>query len=554
MKKGFLAVSVVLMILAVVLFNSGSHIYAASYPDTIRIGLYYGSDSVPSVSILSKQGIDIGYYGGGKFTKVLSENPGIATIIRKDSYFITSSKGVTSEYNPAEGIPFEGTLFGPYHIRIGGAVSDYNAAMSVVEVARKSGVSAYPVYEGGWYVWTGFFTDSDKAQAEMAKVAEKLGSSGLAVVPPSSSRVVVLNSAYETRLIFGDPNSKLRVRAKSEPYLCSVNGRQYRGEFEIRRYADSDMTVINILNIEQYLYGVVPEEMESTAPLEALKAQAVAARNYAYINMGKYEKWGFDLTDTTTSQVYNGYDAEKASTNRAVDETRGKKVLYNGKLAYLYYFSSSGGMTEDNIHVWGSDVPYLKSVPDPYESGKSYNYNWTRTFTAEQLKGILFLSDVEIGDIVSVTAEKYSPAGRVIQLKFTGTKGQITYYRDDGKVLLGLPSQMYTISSGSAGASFAVDSTGATVPVNLGGALAVSADGTSAVSQTGSISVVSSGGVSVISAGTGAGAGSPGTFVFTGKGWGHGIGMSQEGAKGFALQGYTYDQILKHYFTGVTVE
>lgn len=554
MKRGFLIILAVMITVSMLVFSSGSDVFAATYPDTVKIGLYFGSDAVPSVSFNSKSGLEIGSYSGGIFTKFFAENAGISAIIRKDAYFIKSTKGVTSEYNPAEGVPFEGETTGPYHIQIGSGMQDYNAAAGMVEVIKKSGIMAYPVYENGWYVWTGFYPDPDKASSELVIMAGKLGTTGLTLIPPSSARVVVFNSSYEPILIFGDINSKLRIKPNeaNNPYALSVNGRQYRGEFEIRRYLDSDLTVINILNIEQYLYGVIPEELEATAPLEALKAQAVAARTYAYINMGKYGKWGFDLSDTTSSQVYSGYDAEKPATNIAVNDTQGKKVLYNGKLASLSYFSSSGGMTEDNINVWGNDVPYLKSVPDPYESGKSYNYNWTKPFTAEQIKQVLFLSDIEIGDIVSVTAEQFSPAGRVIQLKFAGTQGQITYYLDDGKTLLGLPSQLYTINSGTAGSNYAISSDGSLTVANLNGASVVSADGMSTVNQSASLLVVDSSGVSTLS--TTSGAGTPGTFIFTGKGWGHSIGMSQEGAKGFALQGLTYDQILKHYFTGVTVE
>ena len=554
MKRGSLIILAVMMTVSMLIFSSGSNVFAATYPDTVKIGLYYGSDAVPSVSFNSKSGLEIGSFSGGIFTKILTENAGLSTIFRKDAYFIKSVKGVTSEYNPAEGVPFEGEAIGPYHIQFGSSVPDYNSAVSMVEVIKKSGIIAYPVYENGWFVWTGFYPDPEKANSGLITIADKLGTSSLSVIPPSSSRVVVLNASYEPRLIFGDSNSKLRIKPNdaNNPYALSVNGRQYRGDFEIRRYLDSDLTVINILNIEQYLYGVVPEELEASAPIEALKAQAVAARTYTYMNMGKYGKWGFDLSDTTSSQVYSGYDAEKPATNVAVNDTQGKKVLYNGKLASLFYFSSSGGLTEDNVYVWGNDVPYLKSVPDPYESGKSYNYNWTKAFTAEQIKQILFLSGIEIGDIVSVTAEQYSPAGRVTQLKFVGTEGQLTYYRDDGKTLMGLPSQLYTINSGSAGSNFATNSNGSLTAVNLTGATVVSADGTGTLSQSASISVVDSSGVSVLSATSGTG--TAGTFIFTGKGWGHSIGMSQEGAKGFALQGFTYDQILMHYFTGVTVE
>jgi stage II sporulation protein D len=370
--------------------------------------------------------------------------------------------------------------------------------------------------------------------------------------------MIIYDSGFEPHMIFGAADVKLVIRPNeaNDPRVISVNSKQYRGEIELRRFSGSDMTVINIVDLEQYLYGVVPKEIESYAPMEALKAQAVAARTFTYRSMGSYKKWDFDVVNTVASQVYGGYDAEKATTNQAVDETKGKKVLYNGRLASMHYFSSSGGMTEDNIYVWGSDVPYLKSVPDPYEAENSYNYNWSRTFTAEDIKMKLFISGVEIGDIIDMTADEYTPAGRVRKLRIVGTSGSITYTNEDIRIILGdsgyLPSRMFTINSGSAGsggtASVITDS--GTSSVNVFGARAVTSSGTYDITAGGSaIKVLGASDSAMITGNV-----PKGTYVLTGKGWGHGIGMSQEGAKGFARNGYTYDQILKHYFTGVTVE
>lgn len=562
MKRGSLVLSTVLLAFCLVFMNGGSFANAASWPDTVKVGIYSGSEAVASVSFNSKSGLEVGAFSSNAFQPLLTMPGGTSVIIRKDAYFIKSSSGVTSAYNPAEGKPFEGETLGPYHIQIGDPVQDFEAARGMAEVLLGNGVIAYPAFENGWYVWTGFYADPETASQELVNLADRLGSANLKIITPSNARLVVQSSRADPLMIFTDGQSKLRVRplAANNPYVLSVNGSQYRGEFEIRRYLDSDLTVINILNIEEYLYGVVPQELEHTAPLEALKAQAVAARTYTYKNMGKYAKWGFDVVDTVSDQVYTGYDGEKAATNTAVDQTKGKKALYNGSLASLYYFSSSGGMTEDSANVWGTAVPYLKSVPDPYESGKSYNYSWTKTFTAEELKQILFLSDVDIGNILSVSIEEVSAAGRPIKLKFTGTKGNITYYRQDGRSILGLPSNYYTINSnlGSSPAEtvYATGSGGGVTSVDLKGSTVVTSSGTQVLSGSGSFSAVSSSGVSILS-GTSTSTtitAKDGVYVFTGKGWGHGVGMSQEGAKGFALQGYTYDQILKHYFTGITIE
>ncbi|HBR02263.1 MAG TPA: amidase enhancer [Ruminiclostridium sp.] len=558
----------ILVIISVfIIFFSDTNVLAATYPETVRVGLYFGTSSAPSVALNSAGGLELGYYKNGEFSAILTEAGNKQIIIRKDSYFIKSPSGALTEYNPTEGIPYSGETFGPYHIQIGEKVSDYASAQSFANQIKESGIYAYPVFEDGWFVWTGFYGDAGKAAADVKNLASKLDASDFTVIEPAGNRFIVYNSDFEARLIYGSKNLRLSARPNSSnnPKILSVNGRQYRGEIELRRFTDSDMTVINVLSIEEYLYGVVPAELESTAPIEALKAQTVAARTYVYLSMGNYSKWDFDVVNTVASQVYGGYELERASSNQAVNETKGTKVLYNGRLASLFYFSSSGGMTEDNTNVWGADIPYLKSVEDPYESGSSYNYNWIKTFTAEDIKMKLFLSGVEIGDIISMTAEEYTPAGRVNKLKITGTKDSIIYYKEDIRKILGdsgsyLPSRMFTINSGNSsgggsgtGSVLSVVTADGKSTVNLNGATVVSASGTSEIKSVQS-------GVKILGADSSVIAGSSGTnvasntWVLTGKGWGHAVGMSQEGAKGFAQKGYTYDKILMHYFTGVTVE
>ena len=130
------------------------------------------------------------------------------------------------------------------------------------------------------------------------------------------------------------------------------------------------MTVINHLSMQEYLYGVVPCEMVYAWHIEALKTQAVCARSYAYTagfgsatNISK----PYTICDTTSSQVYKGYGAERKSTNEAVDATRGKIIYYNGKPARAYYSSTSGGSTENVEDVWGTPQGYLRQVSDIYE-------------------------------------------------------------------------------------------------------------------------------------------------------------------------------------------
>jgi stage II sporulation protein D len=141
--------------------------------------------------------------------------------------------------------------------------------------------------------------------------------------------------------------------------FVSTKGRWYRGKFIIKNVKNK-LTIINDVNLEDYIKGVVPSEMPAAWELEALKAQAIAARSYALANLGKQSKYGYDLKDNTEDQEYKGAGVETDRTNRAVDETKGLVLTYDMKIISAYYSASAGGMT--NTDVWGGYAPYLHSV------------------------------------------------------------------------------------------------------------------------------------------------------------------------------------------------
>jgi stage II sporulation protein D len=540
--------STIVLLLIIVLWAPVTKAAGQEYPDEIRVGLYYRHDAVPRITISAANGIDIGFFNN-TFTPLLEQKDNQPLIVQKDGHFVKTEDGQIIEYSPTEGVPYAGEVIGPWHIKIGDTAPDFDSAQNLLAQIRSSGLNAYLAYENGWQVWTGFYPDQKTADENIAHIKSVLSMENISVTAESFSRLVIYDSQFNVKMVYGGLDGYLQVLPKKDnnPYVITVNGKRYRGYIEIRRYTDSDLTVINTLNIEHYLYGVVPAEIEYNAPLEAIKAQAVAARTYTYRNLKSNSKWGFDLTDTVEDQVYMGYDGERASTNKAVDETKGKKMLYNGSLAHVFYFASSGGMTASVSEVWGSEIPYLVSVPDPYESQTSPNYIWEKSLTAEQIKKLLFISNVEIGEILSVSAEEYSNSGRVTALRITGTEGSITYYNSDTRRIFDLYSQKYTIESAGNVVVKAADGTIKTLAID--GRVVISANGGSTVSSKNSTVAVIGSGNRIRKVNM-----SSNTYVFSGRGWGHGVGMSQEGAKGFARQGFTYDQILKHYYTGITVE
>lgn len=151
------------------------------------------------------------------------------------------------------------------------------------------------------------------------------------------------------------------IKPASGGYI-STKGKWYRGEFIVYNHSGA-LTIINHVDIEDYIKGVVPSEMPSGWCFEAHKAQAIAARSYALANMGKRASCGYDLKDTPEDQAYGGATAEASRTNQAVEDTKGIVLIYNLKIIPAYYSASAGGQTVKSSDVWMKNLPYLQSVP-----------------------------------------------------------------------------------------------------------------------------------------------------------------------------------------------
>jgi stage II sporulation protein D len=211
---------------------------------------------------------------------------------------------------------------------------------------------------------------------------------------------------------------------------------RYRGSIQIDVNAGK-LRAINMVGLEQYLYGVVPSEMPYTWAPEALKAQAVAARSYA---LATRRTGAFDLYPDTRSQVYLGIEHEKPSTNAAVNATAGQVVLYDGEVAKTFFFSSSGGRTASAEDVWGETVPYLLSVPDPYDS-ISPHHDWgPYVFTGARLGKMLKMK----GRVVDLQPELNS-SGRIKVLNVIGTKGTLAVPGAVLRTKMGLRSTWFSV-------------------------------------------------------------------------------------------------------------
>ena len=179
---------------------------------------------------------------------------------------------------------------------------------------------------------------------------------GYEIIPYKNTMAIRLNGKFYQ--IYSD---NIVIKPGTGGYI-SAKSKWYRGFLMIQNRGQK-LTVINNVDLEDYIKGVVPSEMPSGWEMEALKAQAVAARSYALANLGKRASLGFDLKDTPEDQAYGGASAETARTNSAVDETSGLVLTYNYKVVPAYYSASAGGKTINASQVWGNDLPFIRSVP-----------------------------------------------------------------------------------------------------------------------------------------------------------------------------------------------
>lgn len=340
------------------------------------------------------------------------------------------------------------------------------------------------------------------------------------------------------------------IKFQTNDGVLLVNGRAFRGTFELSPDDEGDMIVVNTVSTHDYLASVVGSEEPSSWEAEALASQAIAARTYLYTHLGKHT--AYDLEGDTRDQQYDGTTNEDARTLKAVERTAGLVATYRGAPIEALYSANAGGVTEDSENVYPNALPYLRSVPSPSDevakdsSWGRTSWAWTKELSATQLRDSLQRRGISVGTPTAIELTNVSPTGRVLSSKVVGTGGSQAIGKDLSRSYFGLMSSLFTVTVLPRGASERVDVTNA---VRI---IALEALGAQ-VAQT-SFDVVRDGygnelGLRV----TGYVYALPATFIFTGKGFGHGVGMSQWGAQGLALQGASYQQILAHYYIGTAL-
>lgn len=311
------------------------------------------------------------------------------------------------------------------------------------------------------------------------------------VIQPANNTIVYNGDAK--RFVLFDNQLTQPLQFESWNNEIKVNGITVRGMVQLHPVVGK-IQVVNVLKMHEYLYGVLPSEIMSGWPEEVLKAQAVAARTYAYYHLMKNNSTYFDLDATSNFQVYKGKAVETEATNKAVDATSGIIMTYNNKPILAYFHSTCGGKTTDDKYVWqGEDLPYLRSVVCPY-CKNSPNYSWQVELTLNEIYEALVKRYKTVGKIKAITLGREDT--RVTVVKIEHDNGIIRMSGNDFRLLFDAKKikSLY----------FEAKQT-----------------------RTG--------------------------LILTGHGWGHGVGMCQWGAKEMAQQGIRFDRILTFYYRGIRI-
>ena len=284
-------------------------------------------------------------------------------------------------------------------------------------------------------------------------------------------------------------SSAIEIKPRKSSYIY-VNNRRYRGNLRILKTKDAKLKAINNLDLEDYLKGVLRQEVSHRWPMHTLLAQAIAARTYALYGREANKSSEFDVTAGVSSQMYGGVHSETWRTGRAVVHTTGKILIFKGKIFPTYYHATCSGHTEDASRLWNIDIMPLKGRRCDF-CRESPHFSWKREMMFSDIESKLEGSKFSVKKIKNILIEDRNNSGRIMQLKIIDSDGAKSISAKDFRQLLGSDKIRST--------NFSVEVKGARAH-------------------------------------------------FKGFGWGHGVGMCQWGAYRMAKSGYRFDQILVFYY------
>lgn len=451
----------------------------AASTNYIRIGLATNYSEQENLTISTKR-IYIGYCKDNSYDKssgiYLTSNRGFSFTPQKGYFYISKQK------------------FSRYETVC--EMVSYFKAMQIPAYAAMTGENEWKIYAGG----------SDDKKSVLAILDEIEGKFGLhfGKLRKNNHHRYLLAGSSDTFLVDGEPHSMYPQIASEEQNKNKIKtirlgSTEYRGRIEIGSYRESNkLTAINILSVEQYLYGTVPNQIDVIWPVEVLKAQSIITRNntvYCASFLADSDiKEGYILADNKTNQVYSGYSGENEYTTDAINATKNTLVFYNKKLVFLPFCQNNGGYIESSLDAWHIQSEYLMSKTDTYTPKTS----WRIEYTSEQLQKKLEEIEPDIGEIQDVEIiSTLGKSNRVSSLRIVGENQTLVLQDDFVYSLLGLQSALFEVER---------------------------KEGTSS------------------------------SFVFSGYGSGSGVGFCAEGAKKMAEEGMDDKEILSYYYPDIEIK
>jgi stage II sporulation protein D len=378
-----------------------------------------------------------------------------------------------------------------------------------------------PIKTKSGTLWIGIFLLVACSLQPAAVFAEQEESIRVALLQDASSFALRIKGAYEiedsktARILRRGRNLNTTVTADSDGILLgdfrassghlllkaegssslTVNGRRFKEKIGILRQGNGRLLVTNVVNLEDYVKGILYHETSHYWPQDALMAQAIVCRSYALYQKEENRLKDFDLTSDVYSQVYGGLTSERQRTSAAVEETKGEILTFQGKVFPAFFSATCGGHTEDASVLWKIDLPPLKGVPCSF-CQESPHYNWHYVLSRQELLKKIIGAGYKLEQVVAITPLERDPSGRVTGLRISSFLSQINISAKDFRNLVG-PNLVRSTN----------------FEVRL----------------------------------------AHNDVVFQGVGWGHGVGMCQWGAYFMAKSGHTYIDILRHYYPGTEV-
>lgn len=593
----------------------------------IAVGIRYGSSAYPLHTITSPNGF---VFGEAEISRTEHNFTPVYTLMERDIAAVVDTN-LTVGYQSCEIAASEKeTDIGGYHVELSlpsGNIWDRLSDLTDLFIAEFEHV--FPAYiNGAKTLRVGSFPNYSDASAAAAAIGSVLDDFTVSVASPSSSGVCYLNADYDTILFeysgaegFCGGVAALQAEGADYSYLCYTRTSYlYDGVLCFKRYLSDDaeegLTMINLVEMQTYIEGVVPNEISNTWPLECLKAFSVMARSFAMANTNRhYNAYGFDVCSTSCCQVYQGRRLVNDSVMQAVAATKNKILIYDDEIVNAAYSSSQGGYTVASQYVWVGTLGYLVNQPTPWEDYSDVSRGlWTAEITEKELAeafkdaGYSSITGKKIVDFTYQTSDDspylYSFTGidekgntatatksskvkslfgsKVKSANFTIAKGELTYTYTDvlsNRVINLNGSYNGEISVRTAEGIAQTEVSRLSFFTDLGQALSDASNALFVKTSEGTATITAIEGEIPVSTMPDADgyytivsnygdflvvselrditetikASDDSTYVIAGMGYGHGVGASQYGTLHLAKAGATYDQIVRAYYIGTEI-